>query len=176
MEYIVFRILRLMDREISIYQKLYSCADTQNKLILDDDIVDLMVVMVKQKELIDQVSAIENEISDEVNELGAMLNTSDSGQSDFSLFDIFSLLQPKHKKLTEMMREKCNILNILIDRINFINSQNIEHLQACKKSSGKEAWKDFQFSNGQEFSEELIDFDVEFINTNETVLEKLRPQ
>ncbi len=176
MEYIVFRILRLMDREISVYQKLYSCADTQNKLILDDDIVDLMVIMVKQKELIDEVSAIENEISEEVNELGLSLYGEETNHRNFSLYDILNSLKPRHKKLNELMKEKCKILNILIDRINFLNTQNIEHLQNSKNNSGRDIWKEIQFSDGQEFSKELIDFDVDFIASNELVLEKLRPQ
>lgn len=176
MEYIVFRILRLMDREISVYQKLYSCADTQNKLILDDDIVDLMVIMVKQKELIDEVSAIENEISEEVNELGLSLCEEETNQRNFSLYEILNSLKPRHKKLSELMKEKCKILNILIDRINFLNTQNIEHLQNSKNNSGRDIWKEIQFSNGQEFSKELIDFDVDFIASNELMLEKLRPQ
>jgi len=174
MEYIVFRILRLMDREIAIYQKLYSCANTQNRLILDDDIVDLMVVMVKQKELIEQVTAIENEISDEVNELGLLLKNSVTQQKNFSLNDIFGVLQQRRQKLTEMLKEKSKILNILIDRINFLNSQNIEHLRNCKKFPKSDSRKEFQFSNGQGLSEELIDFDMGFINANEMVLEKFR--
>jgi hypothetical protein len=165
-----------MDREISVYQKLFSCADTQNKLILDDDLVDLMVIMVKQKELINQVTLIENEITEEVNELGRTLSDSGSAQTSFAMSDIFGLLQKKHSKLTELLRDKCNILNLLIDRINFINSHNIEYLQQCQNTSHSDSWKGLQFSNGQEFSEELINFDMDFINTNETVLEKLRPQ
>jgi len=176
MEYLVFRILRLMDREISVYQKLFSCADTQNKLILDDDLVDLMVIMVKQKELIDQVTLIENEISEEMNELGRTLSDSSSTQTNFAMSDIFGLLQKKHTKLTELLKDKCNILNLLIDRINFLNSQNIEYLQQCHNVPQCDSWKGLQFSNGQELSEELINFDMDFINTNETVLEKLRPQ
>jgi len=131
MEYIVFRTIRMIEREVSLYRDLYACLCHQQQLILRRDILDLLIVMVKQKELTSEIRLVENDILVELKEMAIFLAIDIPVDKELSINEVVTALQENYQELAEMIKTRCWVLTILLKKATEQNEQNMDALRGC---------------------------------------------
>jgi len=126
MEYIIFRVLRLIEREIDMYQKLYQNLIEQNNKIVNDDVLESFSNILEQKEMLNLITRIEDDIKDEIYELADILDIK-SEEPNITL--IVNVLQHKYPKLCHYFNDLSNKINDIFTKIEEINYKNIQLLQ-----------------------------------------------
>lgn len=131
MEYLVFRTLRMIEREISLYKDLYACMCNQQKVIMQSDILDLLVGMVEQKELTAEITMVENEIMDELKELAVLLGMDIPAGTELTINEVVNSLQENYTELAEMIKTRCWILAILVKKTGGLLTENMDSFRNC---------------------------------------------
>ncbi|MFZ5519412.1 MAG: hypothetical protein ACOY90_22455 [Candidatus Zhuqueibacterota bacterium] len=163
MEYIVFRTMRMIEREISLYRDLYACLCNQQQLIIRRDILDLLMVMVEQKELTSEIRLVENDIMEELKEMAIFLAIDLPANKELSINEVVTSLQENYKELAEMIKTRCWVLTILVKKANAQNEQNMDALRDClalwkNDPSILDFWQEIGDANAYERVDELLAF------------------
>lgn len=164
MEYLIFRILRLIDREIEMYDKLNVCLTKQHDNIVNGNIMDLIMDMIEQREIGSIISDIENDIKEEIIELAHILNVYSENPN---ITVIVEALKNKYPKFCGFFKTRSKKLNIILSKVNQINAENILLLKNYKT-----VWKDIipLYSTWKEI-EPLLEYETENENVEEPVYE-----
>lgn len=134
MEFLIFRMLRLIDREIEMYENLYTCLNKQHANILEGKVLDLMVDMIEQNEIMTIISDIEKDIKDDTVDLCSILKIF---SKELNITVVVDALQDKYPKFCNLFQKKGNKLNELLISVEKLNSENISLLRNYKT-----IWKD----------------------------------
>ncbi|MBD3290118.1 hypothetical protein GF337_15025, partial [candidate division KSB1 bacterium] len=73
MEYVLFRILRLIDKEIKLYEDLYNCLIQQNIALKNVNINNLLTDHIEQKAAVLEITQIETDVRKEIVEMSNLL-------------------------------------------------------------------------------------------------------
>jgi hypothetical protein len=148
MEYIIFRMLRLIDREIDMYEQLFSCMVKQHDNIINGKVLDLLVDMLEQKEILMITSNIETDIKEEITDLARHLKLR---TKCLNITIVVETLKPKYPKLCQLFEIRGRKLESAINKVDKINTQNISMLQNYKT-----IWQDILplYNAWQEFDTE----------------------
>lgn len=131
MEYIVFRTLRMIEREISLYRDLYACMCNQQKMILQGDILDLLVAMVEQKELTSEIRMVEYDVMEELADLAVLFGMELPENKELRIRDVVHSLEEYYGELAEMIKTRCWVLTILLKKTKAQLDENLDSLRNC---------------------------------------------
>ena len=134
MEYIIFRLLRLIGREIEMYEDLYSCLSTQHDKILRGDVLDLLENITDQDDMLNVISDIERDIKEEIFELSNLLKIK---TDEPNINDIVEALSNKYPKICGFFIDRSIKIDDLLAKIGQTNSQNLSLLK-----NSDTIWKD----------------------------------
>ena len=179
MEYIVFRTLRMIEREIALYRDLYACVCNQQKLIMQSDMMDLLVVMVEQKELTSEITLVENEIMEELKDLAVLLGMDLPKNKELTINNVVNSLQECYGEFAEMIKTRCWVLTILLKKTKVQNDENMDSLRNCLELWGNQPlvfdfWNKLGENWKHEMADDLLAYNQEFFES-EFVLENIYP-
>jgi hypothetical protein len=129
MEFLLFRMLRLIDREINQYETLYNCLKKQHDNILEGKVIDLMVDMIEQNEIMSTISDIESDVKEDTVDLCGQLQIF-SKEPNITM--VVEALQERYPKICEFFRSRGNKLEGMLTKVEEINTENIALLQNYK--------------------------------------------
>ena len=134
MEFLLFRMLRLIDREIQLYENLHTCLSRQSDNILEGNVMDLMVDMIEQNEIMSTISDIESDVKEDTVELCSQLKIF-SKEPNITI--VVEALQDKYPKICEFFRARGKKLEGMLTKVEDVNTGNIAMLQNYKN-----LWRD----------------------------------
>jgi len=134
MEYVIFRLLRLMNREIEMYENLYTCISNQHDNIIKGEVLDLLGNINEQDTTLDKISDIERDIKEELDELNHLLKI-DCDKPTISL--IIKSLDSTYPKICGYFVGMSKRIDDLLSKIDQTNSQNLSLLK-----NADHLWKD----------------------------------
>lgn len=129
MEFLIFRMLRLIDREINMYENLFRCLSKQHNNILEGKVLDLMLDMTEQNEIMSTISNIEKDIKEDTVELCSALNIYTKEPNITIIVDV---LQDKYPKFCDHFIKRGKKLDILLTKVEELNFGNITLLKNYK--------------------------------------------
>lgn len=146
MEYVLFRILRLIEREVSLYEKLLNCIIHQNSNLKNGKMIDLLVDRIEQKAAVLEISDIERDVKEEINELSDLLEIK---TDEPNITVIVDNLQHKYPKFCGKFSSMSNQINELLTNIDLANTENMELLKlrvdiCCDVIPMIDTWEDFE--------------------------------
>ena len=134
MEYVIFRLLRLMGREIEMYENLYNCLSSQHDKILCGEVLDLLSNISDQDEILTTITDVERDIKEELCELNLLLHI-DSPKP--TITDVVKILDKKYPKICGYFIGMSKRIDDLVVKIEDTNSQNLSLLK-----NADTLWKD----------------------------------
>ena len=129
MEFLLFRMLRLIDREIQLYENLYQCLSRQHDNILEGKILDLMVDMFEQNETITMIADVEADIKEDTVELCSQMQIF-SKQPNLTV--VVEALKDRYPKMCDFFRARGKKLEKCLTKVEGLNTENIVLLQNYK--------------------------------------------
>lgn len=152
MEYVLFRILRLIDKEIKLYEDLYNCLIQQNIALKNVNINNLLTDHIEQKAAVLEITQIETDVRKEIVEMSNLLKLN-TKQPNITM--IVEKLKNKYPKLCGKFTEMSNQVNDLLTQIDLAKKENEEFLRqnedlCCDVLPIIDAWEDFEAILGRE--------------------------
>ncbi len=146
MEYVLFRILRLIEREIKLYEELLNCIIHQNSNLKNGKMIDLLVDRIEQKAAVLEITDIERDVKEEISELSNLLEIK---TLEPNITVIVENLQLKYPKLCGKFSTMSKQINDLLINIDLANTENQELLKirediCCDVIPMIDAWEDFE--------------------------------
>lgn len=159
MEYVLFRILRLIEREIKLYEDLLNCILHQNENLKNGKMIDLLVDRIEQKAAILELTDIERDVKEEINDLSNLLKI-ETHEPNITV--IVNNLQHEYPRLCSKFSTMSSQINELLTNIDLANTENIKLLKlrediCCDVIPMIDAWEDF---------EALLEAELENIDLN----------
>ncbi|MBN2013464.1 hypothetical protein JW960_29305 [candidate division KSB1 bacterium] len=168
MEFLLFRMLRLIDREINLYEKLYNCLQKQHDNIVEGNVLDLMVDMIEQNEIMSAISDIECDLKEDTVDLCGQLQIF-SKEPNITM--VVEALQDRYPRICEFFRSRGNKLDGMLTKVEDINTENIALLQNYRSVWQNvvplyAAWADIDEYLNPESEKEQVDESVYEISLN----------